>query len=123
MNTVDALLELAIMLAVFSYVIGLVVPPLREDLRRWSFVLIGIVFGTAILIVGMRAHPVAFTVAFASMSVAAYAALQIRRGHRGSGHSRATPTPFLNLRVTGKTVVERDEIAGHDDHEDVEEHP
>jgi hypothetical protein len=121
MDTVNALLELAIMLAVFSYVIGLAVPALREDLRRWSFVLIGFVFGTAILIVGMRAHPVAFTVAFASMSVVAYAALQIRRQHRGGGNGRATPTSFLNLRVTGKTVVERDEVGEHDE-EDAEEH-
>lgn len=122
MNTVDALLELAIMIAVFSYVIGLVVPPLREDLRRWSFVLIGFVFGAAVLTAGMRDHPVAFVVALAGMSVVAYMALQIRRQHHGGGHDRATPTTFLNLRVTGKTVVERDEVAGHDNEEDAEEH-
>ena len=110
MQTLNALLELLLVFAVFLYFAGFIVPaPLKWRLWGWGVGLVALVFLIALAIVEIRAHPVAAFAIASGMSLLSFGVLQVRRGFRERGHRRPAQTPFLNLRVTGKTAVDLEE--------------
>jgi hypothetical protein len=113
MHALNNLLQFLLVLAVACYFTGFVAPsPLRWRLWRWAALLVALVFLIAAVIVEANAHPLAAVCILCGASLMAYSILQVRRDHRERAHRRSAPTPFLNLRVTGKTVVDLD----HDQH-------
>ncbi|HEY2091323.1 MAG TPA: hypothetical protein VGJ81_05510 [Thermoanaerobaculia bacterium] len=121
MNALNSFLQAVLVFAVFAYFIGFVAPPpLRWRLWRFSVAGVSFVFLLAAVVVEIRAHPVAATLLLFSASLAAYGVLQVRREHRERAHRRPAPTPFLNLRVTGKTAVDLEDahpFADEEEHE------
>jgi hypothetical protein len=109
METLNVLLQLPLVIAVFLYFLGFAAPSLRWRLWRWAAVLIGTVFVIAVAVIEARLHPIAAFVALLGVSFAAYGIIEARRTRQRAGNRHALPT-FLNLRVTGKTAVEREEV-------------
>jgi hypothetical protein len=121
MQTLNALLELTLVVAVFFYFAGFIAPPpFRWRLWRWAVGLVAAVFMIALVVVEVRAHPIAASCIAAGTSLIAYGALRIRQEYRERGHRRPAPTPFLNLRVTGKTAVDLEDEAPVTEHEEHE---
>jgi hypothetical protein len=120
METLNVLLQLLLVIAVFLYFLGFVAPSLRWQLWRWAAMLVATAFAVAVAVVEARIHPIAAFVVLLGASFAAYGIVEARRAHQRAGHRHTAPT-FLNLRVTGKTPVETDESAPlprHDHEED-----
>ena len=120
METLNVLLQLLLVVAVFLYFLGFVVSSVRWRLWRWAAVLIAAVFVIAVAVVEARLHPIAAFVALFGASFAAYWIVEARRARQRAGNRHAAAT-FLNLRVTGKTPVELDEAEPLPDHEREEE--
>lgn len=109
-QTLNAFLPLLLVFAMFFYFAGFIVPaPLKWRLWRWAVGLVALVFIIALVVVEVRAHPAAAFFVASLISTVSYAILQARRAHRDRAHRRPAPTPFLNLRVTGKTAVDLDD--------------
>lgn len=107
MQALNALLELLLVLAMVFYFAGFIAPaPLKWCLWRWAAGLVALVFAIALIVVELRAHPIATFFIVIGMSLVSYGVLQVRREHRERAHRRTPPTPFLNLRVTGKSPVD-----------------
>ena len=120
METLNVLLQLLLVIAVFLYFLGFVAPSLRWRLWRWAAVFVAAVFVIAVAVVEARVHPIAAFVALFGASFAAYWIVEARRARARAGNRHAAPT-FLNLRVTGKTPVEPEEAEPLPDHEHEEE--
>jgi len=107
MHALNLLLQLLLALAIACYFAGFVAPPpFRWLLWRWAASLIGLVFLLAVAVVEVNAHPFAAFCIVGGASLIAYGILQVRRENRERAHRRPAPTPFLSLRVTGKTAVD-----------------
>jgi hypothetical protein len=121
MQALNAFLELLLVFAVFFYFAGFIAPPpIRWHLWRWAAGLLTLVFVVALVVVEVCAHPVAVFCVICFASLVAYGILQVRRQHHERAHRRPAPTPFLSLRVTGKTAVELGDehpVREHEEHE------
>jgi len=121
MQTLNALLDLLLVAAVFFYFAGFIAPPrFRWRLWRWAVGLVAAVFMIALVVVEVRAHPIAASCIAVAASLIAYGALRVRQEHHERAQRRTAPIPFLNLRVTGKTAVDLEDeppIAEQEEHE------
>lgn len=107
MQTLNSLLQLLLVIAVFFYFGGFIAPPpLKWRLWRWAACLVALVFLVALIVVEARAHPIVALCILAVAPLLAYGVLQLRHEHRERPRRRPAPTPFLNLRMSGKTAVD-----------------
>jgi MFS family permease len=119
MNALNVFLELLLAVAVIFFYGGFFVPHFRWRLWRWSVQLIALVLVIALVVVEVRAHPLAALVIGAMVSLLAYATLETRRHHTERAR-RPVSTPFLNLRMTGKTAADIPDDHPLLEHEDEE---
>src|SRR5689334_8348844 len=106
MNTMNCILQLLLLLAVVFYFGGFIAqPPMKFRLWKWAAELVALVFLIALVVVEVRTHPFLALLGLLCMALISFAILEVRRRFAHQSH-RATATPFLSLRTTGKTPAD-----------------
>ena len=106
MNSLNCILQLLLFFAVAFYFGGFIAqPPMKFRLWKWAAALVAVVFLIALVVVEVRTHPFLALLGLLCMSLISFAILEARRRLAHQSH-RATATPFLSLRTTGKTPTD-----------------